>query len=101
MEIERSSIDRARLPRVLEKAKRLFDRGWTVVFVLLPNARKLRTLLDVPTNATRVAGQIVTLCKKLRENPSLRGQYLVVWGGNEPAPPYRFDLEKLPRIDRP
>ncbi len=77
----------ARMPR---RARYILDRGWLLAIVWVD---ALRYPLQ-----TAAADYLVSLVQAARRDPSLRGQYRVIWGDGEAVPASELSVDNLAAV---
>lgn len=75
---------------VEERSRYLLDRGWFLVVVWVNQTSQ--------GLSERSADQLVAFVEQARRDPTLRGQYRMIWGDGEVVPVGGRDLHQLARV---
>lgn len=78
--------------RLSKRTRYILDQGWNLVIIWVNERRRKRGQVPLQPAA---ADYIVSFAEEARRNPSLRGQYRVIWGDGKVVPTDGMDIDDL------
>jgi very-short-patch-repair endonuclease len=84
--------------RAADRTRYVLDQGWNLVFIWVDRSKRIRNL------GHGAADYLISFLKETRSDPTIRGQYRVIWGCGEevsPTSPYFYKATFIPTSSTP